>query len=172
MLHLLRRKAVALVSTVTVLVGGAVLSAPPAAAYAPYGCSYDLAYHWYKAAGLEFKMQSYSQYVLDARVSWANLDSAITALRTTDGRTLRNHTLVFYYQIGTASSPWKLAHRAPFSATPSFSSYRYNGTLHNPHDSTNTDYWYGKNVRIIVNAQSHNFVSPWFTVGKPLHTCP
>ncbi|MET3807252.1 hypothetical protein ABIB25_004275 [Nakamurella sp. UYEF19] len=149
----------------------AVATAQPASASTPYGCSQTTGYNWYQAAGLRFEMQSYTQWVQTPRDGYVIFDSPIVALRTTDGRTLRAHNLVFYMQVGNSSAPWINGHRVTYNATPSYSSYHYNGSLGNERSTSNTSGWYGKHVRYIVNAQGHNFVGPWVTVGSGLYSC-
>ena len=91
--------------------------------------------------------------------------SAEAFLGSTTGRTLKK-TAVFYYQFDDASAKWQWAKRQAYTAPK-------NGTGIGIYDDVeNQSYKYDHHqFRVILNAQGHNFVSPWLKLGTGTDIC-
>ena len=148
---------------------GALTVAPTAAsATAPSAKQCHVTYRTtnFKAAGLKVDLSTDIMYAVKqgkfVAQNQASFDGSVGIASATK-RTVKNVGVLFM-QLDDASQPWTHSLKFNFTAKPK------NSASQAGHEDVvyakNYYRFYGRKVRFIVNAQQHNFVGPWVTVGK------
>jgi hypothetical protein len=120
----------------------------------------------FKAAGIKVNLYTnvtyavkQGKFIAENRASFDGSAGIASATK----RTVKSVGVLFM-QFDDASQPWTHSMKFNFTAKPKNSAsqavHEYLGYPKNYYR------FYGRKVRFIVNAQKHNFVGPWLTMGK------